>query len=55
MRAAVVKEFGPIEAHAMGELPDPNPGPGEVVVTINASAVNFVVDLLVVTRGVPIS
>lgn len=48
MRAAVVKEFGPIESHAMGELPDPQAGPGQVVVTIRATAVNFV-DILVVT------
>jgi NADPH:quinone reductase len=48
MRAAVVREFGPVETHRMGELPDPVPQAGEVVVTINATAVNFV-DLLVVT------
>lgn len=48
MRAAVVHKFGPVESHAMGELPDPKPGPGEVVVGIQATAVNFV-DLLVVT------
>ncbi|MDO8878403.1 MAG: NADPH:quinone oxidoreductase family protein [Pseudolabrys sp.] len=48
MRAAVVKEFGPIASHLMGELPDPTPGPGEVVVTVKAVAVNLV-DTLVVT------
>lgn len=48
MRAAVVREFGPVETHRMGELPDPVPQAGEVVVTISATAVNFV-DLLVVT------
>src|ERR1700732_543872 len=48
MRAAVVKEFGPILSHRLGSLPDPAPGPGEVLVMIKAAAVNFV-DSLVVT------
>jgi NADPH:quinone reductase len=48
MRAAVVTEFGPILSHKLGSLPDPVPGSGEVLVTIKATAVNFV-DSLVVT------
>src|SRR3984893_5605353 len=48
MRAAVVKEFGPILSHRLDSLPDPAPGPGEVLVTIKAAAVNYV-DSLVVT------
>lgn len=48
MRAAVVREFGPIATHSVGEFPDPKPGTGEVLVTIQATAVNFV-DSLVVT------
>jgi NADPH2:quinone reductase len=48
MRAVVVKEFGPIASHAIGELPGPSPGRGEVLVTIKAAAVNYV-DSLVVT------
>ena len=48
MRAAIVKEFGPIASHTVGELPDPIPRDGEVLVTIKATAVNFV-DSLVVT------
>lgn len=48
MRAAIVKEFGPIASHTVGDLPDPTPGAGEVLVTIKATAVNFV-DSLVVT------
>jgi len=48
MRAAVVKEFGPILSHRLDSLPDPTPGPDEVLVTIKAAAVNFV-DSLVVT------
>ena len=48
MRAAIVEEFGPIASHKIGELPDPTPREGEVLVTIKATAVNFV-DSLVVT------
>ena len=48
MRAAIVREFGPILSHAVGELPDPSPRPEEVVVNIKAVAANFV-DSLVVT------
>jgi NADPH:quinone reductase len=48
MRAVIVREFGPVETHHMGELPDPAPKAGEVAVSIHATAVNFV-DLLVVT------
>jgi NADPH:quinone reductase len=48
MHAAIVKEFGPILAHSIGELPDPYPGPGEALVAIKAAAVNYV-DSLVVT------
>ncbi len=48
MRAAVVKEFGPILSHKLDTLPDPAPGAGEVSVTIKATAVNYV-DSLVVT------
>jgi NADPH2:quinone reductase len=48
MRAAVVTEFGPILSHRLGSLPDPAPAAGEVLVTIEATAVNYV-DALVVT------
>lgn len=47
MRAVVLREFGPVESLALGELPDPVAGPGEVVVAIKATAVNYV-DLLVI-------
>jgi len=48
MRAVIVREFGPIASHAIGELPDPAAGPGQVVVAVKAVAANFV-DILVVT------
>lgn len=44
MRAAVVKALGTLEP---GELPKPVPGPGEVLVAVKASGVNFA-DTLVV-------
>jgi len=48
MRAAIVREFGPIASHEVGEMPDPVPAAGQVLVTIKAAAVNYV-DSLVVT------
>jgi NADPH:quinone reductase len=47
MRAAVVREFGPISSHAIEELPDPDPNAGEVLVKIKAAAVNYVDSLVV--------
>lgn len=44
MRAAIVKTPGTLEP---GELPKPSPGPGEVLVAVKASGVNFA-DTLVV-------
>jgi NADPH2:quinone reductase len=47
MRAIVVEEFGPPERLGVGEVPVPQPGPGEVLVRVHAAPVNYV-DLLVV-------
>lgn len=47
MRALVVEEFGPFEGHAIRELPDPSPGPGEVAIAVRAMGLNFP-DLLMV-------
>src|ERR1051325_5239213 len=47
MRAIVVEEFGPAERLRPPEMPEPVPGPGEVVVAVHAAPVNYV-DLLVV-------
>jgi len=49
MRALLVEALGPPEAHRIAELPDPQPGDGEVVVDVKAAGVNFP-DLLVM-RG----
>ena len=40
MRAVVIKEFGPIDSHGLQDLPVPSPGPGEVLINVNAIGVN---------------
>ncbi len=47
MRAVVVRAFGSIDGLAVGELPEPVAGPGQVLVDVRATAANFV-DLLVI-------
>lgn len=46
MRALVCPEIGALDRLAIGELPDPTPGAGQVVIDVHAAAVNFA-DLLV--------
>lgn len=47
MRAALVKEFGPLSSLVVEEVPNLKPGPGEVVIEVGAASINFP-DLLVV-------
>jgi NADPH2:quinone reductase len=47
MRAVIVDEFGPFEAAAIREVPDPTPGPDEILVEIFATAANYVDILLI--------
>ena len=47
MRAVVVREFGAIEAAAIGEMPAPKVGAHDVLLSVRATAANFV-DLLVI-------
>lgn len=47
MKAVVCSEFGPIENLTIEERPDPQPGPGEVVIAIKAAGVNFPDGLMV--------
>jgi NADPH2:quinone reductase len=47
MKAVVCKEFGPIENLTVEDLPDPQPGPGEVLITVHAAGVNFPDGLMV--------
>lgn len=51
MKAAFIREHGEPEVLEVGELPEPEPGPGEVVVDVRAAALNHV-DLWV-RRGLP--
>lgn len=47
MRAVQVTEFGPPNSLVVAELPNPQPGPGEVVIEVAAAGVNFP-DIMVV-------
>jgi NADPH:quinone reductase len=40
MRAAYIDETGPPEVIKIGELPEPEPGPGQALVKVNAAALN---------------
>ena len=41
MRALVVRDYGPYDGHALEDLPEPEPGPGQVVIDTRAMSVNF--------------
>ena len=41
MRAVLVKKFGPPSSLVVEDVPDPLPGPGEVVIEVAAASVNF--------------
>jgi NADPH2:quinone reductase len=47
VRAAVCRELGPPSVLQVEEQPDPEPGPGQVVVAVEAAGVNFVDGLFV--------
>jgi NADPH:quinone reductase len=47
MRAVLCKEFGTIDDLEVGQLPEPQPGPDEVLVQVHAAGVNFP-DVLIV-------
>jgi NADPH:quinone reductase len=47
MRAALVRQFGGIDAVCLATLPDPVPGPDELLIAIHAAPVNYA-DLLVI-------
>lgn len=40
MRAVFIREFGGLDKIQVGELPDPRPGPGEVLLRVRAAALN---------------
>lgn len=41
MKAVVCREFGPPDVLRLETVPDPEPGPGQVVIDVHASAANF--------------
>ena len=47
MRRVVCSAFAPLDQLVVEEAPDPEPGPGQVVVAVEAAGVNFVDALLV--------
>jgi NADPH:quinone reductase len=47
MKAVIVREFAPFDTIDIGELPDPQPGAGEVVIDVKAAEVNYP-DMLVI-------
>lgn len=58
MRAAMLHEFGPPENLRVEEVPDPEPGPDQVVIDVHACGVNFpdvlmVQDLYQMKPGLP--
>jgi NADPH2:quinone reductase len=50
MRAAIAREHGPLEVLRIEELPDPAPGPGEVLVDVHCAAANYPDVLIVANR-----
>lgn len=50
MRALLCRAYGPADTLAIGELPEPVAGPGEVVIAVAAAGVNFPDTLIVEGR-----
>ena len=53
MRAAQIEEFGPPEVLRVRDLPDPAPGPGQVLVEVAAAGINFVETMIRSGLGPP--
>lgn len=47
MRAALCKTYGGPELLEVGEVPDPEPGPGEVLIRVEAAALNYFDTLII--------
>ena len=50
MKAVLCREFGPPASLVVGDLPAPQPGPGEVLIRVEAAAVNFPDTLIIQGR-----
>ena len=53
MKAILCTRFGGPDDLEYGDLPDPQPGAGEVVVAIKAAALNFF-DTLIIAGQIPV-
>lgn len=47
MRAVVCESWGPFENLRLGDLPSPKPGPGEILIDVKATGVNFADSIMV--------
>ncbi len=47
MRGVVIHEFGPIDSHEIEDLPDPVPGPKEILIDVRVIGLNFPDTLMV--------
>ena len=47
MRCIVCREFGPPGRLVLEQAPDPEPGPGEVLIGVRAAGVSFVDGLII--------
>jgi NADPH2:quinone reductase len=50
MKAVLCETFGPPESLVVADLPTPEPGPGEALVSVRASALNFFDTLIIADR-----
>lgn len=50
MKALICDHYGPPDELNLSDLPDPQPGPGEVVVSVTAAALNFFDTLIIQGR-----
>jgi NADPH2:quinone reductase len=50
MKAVLCKQYGPPQSLTFEDLPSPQPGPGEVVVSVKAASVNFPDVLIIQNR-----
>jgi NADPH2:quinone reductase len=50
MKAVLCREYGPPSALAVGDIPPPQPGKGEVLIRVEAAAVNFPDTLIIQGR-----
>jgi NADPH:quinone reductase len=47
LKAVVIREFGPPSVMRVEEVPDPEPGPGEVLIRVHVVSVNRTLDLVI--------